>query len=88
MTENVIEMSRGPLRITERLIEIGSEADAYIVRRTVCEGTDRGFITVRDADGRTLFGSRDVPEESIAPMIIAYRCGVCAGRAQMTESLS
>ena len=85
---NIIELRRGPLLITERSVEIGSEADAYTVRRSVCASSGRGFITVRDADGRTLFVSRDVPEEFLPSLIIAYRCGLGAGRHQMMESLS
>src|SRR4051812_32738677 len=77
---------RPALVVTERVIEIGSEADASTVRRSVCAQSGRGFITIRDAGGRTIFVSRDVPEECVPSLIIAYRCGLCAGRHQMMES--
>ncbi|WP_063993664.1 hypothetical protein [Bradyrhizobium sp.] len=100
MTEetNVVELrrlgrqarvaSRPALVVAERVIEIGSEADAYTVRRSVCARSGRGFITIRDAGGRIIFLSRDVPEECVSSLIIAYRCGLGAGRAQVMESLS
>jgi hypothetical protein len=75
--------SRTKLVVTEHDIEIGEERDVYTIHRAVAPETGRGFMTIKDSEGTVMFVSRDVPDECVPSLIIAYRAGVRRGTARV-----
>ncbi|WP_375312830.1 hypothetical protein WHZ77_06000 [Bradyrhizobium sp. A5] len=74
--------TRTGLVVTEHDIEIGEERDVYTIHRAVAPETGRGFMTIKDSEGAVLLVSRDVPDEYVPSLIIAYRAGVRKGIAR------
>lgn len=68
------------LEISESVLTIGG--DDYRVRRAAEPETQRGFVTVSDADGKAvLVFSASFPAEHIGQLLVGWRAGFQQGRA-------
>lgn len=76
------------LEISEHVLTVGG--DDYRVRRAADRETQRGFVTISDAEGKVvLIFTATFPSDHIALLIVAWRAGHTRGLAcGRSESIS